>query len=825
MARPSIYEMLSMQSVMDPERRVRGPGLQRVVGRVPSCGATSDGVYRLLSRLLGLTCFAAATLFAAAPDVALHSAKLAEIDAAIHDAIADQRCPGAVLWLEHDRAFHNGVYGQRAIFPSPEPMTLDTIFDAASLTKVVATTPAVLLLVERGQLDLNAPVSRYLAEFAGQGRESILLKHLLTHTSGLPPGITAKPDWVGYESGIELACREAPSTSPGTLFRYSDVNFILLGEIVSRVGRQPLDRFVQENFYRPLRMPDTGFLPEADRLPRIAPTTREANAVVRGMVHDPTARRMGGVAGHAGLFTTAADLARFCRMLLNEGELDGARVLKPATVRLMTSVHTSPDLDDRRGLGWDIDSAYAGPRGAHFPIGSYGHTGWTGTSLWIDPFSRTFVILLSNRNHPSEEGSVVALRRTVGTLAAEAVADFNFLFVPGALPRQPAEPKPAIASLPDATVRVLNGVDVLRRDGFAPLRGLRIGLITNHTGHDRDRRPLIDLLRAAPDVELKALFSPEHGIRGQFDENVQDSVDPHTGLTIHSLYGQRRKPGADQLAGLDALVFDIQDIGCRFYTYISTLGLCLEAAAEHRLKFFVLDRVNPINGMAVEGPVHMGESSFTAFHSLPVRHGMTVGELAGMFNAERGRRAELTVIRLENWRRNFWFDQTLQPWTNPSPNMRNLNEATLYPGVGLLEFAVSVGRGTDTPFEVIGAPYVDDRLWSETLNRAALPGVRFVPTRFTPKASVFENQPCGGVQLIVTDRTRLNAVDLGVTLALTLQRLYPGQFALDKVQTLLQHPPTIQAIRAGKSLDEIRESWRSDLEPFLRRRQSFLLYP
>jgi uncharacterized protein YbbC (DUF1343 family)/CubicO group peptidase (beta-lactamase class C family) len=777
-----------------------------------------------IPRLLGLTCFAAATLAAATPEVALHSAKLAEIDAAIQDAIADQRCPGAVLWLEHDHATHRRAYGHRALFPSLEPMTADTIFDAASLTKVVATTPAILLLVERGQLDPDAAVNTYLPEFAGQNRESILLKHLLTHTSGLPPGITAKPDWVGYERAIELACREAPSTSPGTLFRYSDVNFILLGEIVSRVSRQPLDRFVREHFYQPLKMTDTGFLPEADRLSRIAPTTLEANAVVRGMVHDPTARRMGGVAGHAGLFTTAADLARFCRMLLNEGELDGTRVLKPATVRLMTSVHTPPDLDDRRGLGWDIDSAYAGPRGAHFPVGSYGHTGWTGTSIWIDPFSRTFVLLLSNRNHPSEEGSVVALRRTVGTLAAEAVANFNFLFVPDALPRRPAEPNAGSARPPEATVRVWNGIDVLSRDRFAPLRGLRVGLVTNHTGHDRDRRPLIDLLHAAPDVELKALFSPEHGIRGQLDEKVDDSVDAPTGLPIYSLYGQRRKPIPDQLAGLDALVFDIQDIGCRFYTYISTMGLCLEAAAEHRLKFFVLDRVNPINGVAVEGPMHAGESSFTAFHSLPVRHGMTVGELAGMFNAERGWHADLTVIRLENWRRNLWFDQTLQPWTSPSPNMRNLNEATLYPGVGLLETAVSVGRGTDTPFEVIGAPYINDRVWAETLNRAGLHGVRFVPARFTPKSSVFQHELCGGVQLIVTDRARLNAVELGITLALTLQGLYPGQFALDKVQTLLQHPPTIEAIRAGKSLEEIRRLWQTDLESFHRRRQSFLLY-
>jgi uncharacterized protein YbbC (DUF1343 family) len=498
----------------------------------------------------------------------------------------------------------------------------------------------------------------------------------------------------------------------------------------------------------------------------------------------------------------------------------------------MTRVQTPAGVPDRRGLGWDIDSPYAGPRGELFPIGSYGHTGWTGGSIWIDPFSRSFLLFLCNRNHPSENGSVGLLRRQLGTLAAAAITDFNFLEVPGALPPRTnavsatsSAPLPSTAAArPAAPPGVLNGIDVLKRQGYAPLRGLRVGLITNHTGQDRHRNPTIDLLQVAPGVELKALFSPEHGIRGQADEKVVDSVDGKTGLTIFSLYGETRKPRPEQLKGLDALVFDIQDIGCRFYTYVSTMGLCLEAAAEGGLKFFVLDRVNPIGGLAVEGPVHTGETCFVAFHALPLRHGMTVGELAKMFVAERHWNVDLRVIPLEGWRRSQWLDETGLPWTNPSPNMRSLTAATLYPGVGLLESAVSVGRGTDTPFEVLGAPYVEEKRLAEELNRAGLAGVRFAPIQFTPTASVFKGLPCHGVRLEITDRHALKAVDGGVVVALTLQRLHPGEFALDKMSPLLLHRPTLEAIRAVKPLVEIKRLWSPELESFQQRRQPFLMY-
>ena len=337
----------------------------------------------------------------------------------------------------------------------------------------------------------------------------------------------------------------------------------------------PLDKFCKKEIFSPLAMKDTGFRDlkglETDR---IAPTTLNPDGTaLRGIVHDPTARRMGGVAGHAGLFTTAEDVGRFARMMLGGGELDGVRIFKPMTVTSMTRVQTPPGLP-KRGFGWDIDSPYAGPRGTLFPIGSYGHTGWTGTRLWIDPFSKTSVIFLSNRNHPDEHGNVIALQRELGTLAARALTGVDFPPVP---PSPPVKPK-----IGD----VLNGIDILKRDNFRQLRGRNIGLITNQTGIDREGNSTIDILHIAPGLNLVALFSPEHGIRGELDqEEIGDTTDEKTGLPVYSLYGKQRSPDPFQLEGIDTLVFDIQDIGCRFYTYISTMVECLEMAAACKIQF------------------------------------------------------------------------------------------------------------------------------------------------------------------------------------------------------------------------------------------------
>ncbi|HEX2123257.1 MAG TPA: exo-beta-N-acetylmuramidase NamZ domain-containing protein, partial [Thermoanaerobaculia bacterium] len=472
----------------------------------------------------------------------------------------------------------------------------------------------------------------------------------------------------------------------------------------------------------------------------------------------------------------------------------------------MTEILSPPEVAIRRAGGFDVDSAYSRPRGERFPIGaSFGHTGWTGGFLWIVPQARTFYVFLSNRVHPDGRGSVIALQKRLGTLVAESLAGLSF-------DRQPQR-----VGWVTGGADAQNGIDVLHANGYDALRGMRVGLITNHTGIDRAGNPTIDLLRSAPGVTLVALFSPEHGIAGTADEKVADSARE---IPIYSLYGERRRPSPEQLANLDALVFDIQDIGTRFYTYISTMGLAMEAAAEAKVKFVVLDRVNPIGGAMVEGPLLEGETNFVGWHTLPVRHGMTVGELARMFREERGIDVDLTVVPLRGWVREHWQDEAGLPWIDTSPNMRSLSAAALYPGLGLLERALSVGRGTGTPFEILGAPYIDGPQLARALR--GLPGLWFEPVRFTPAVSIHKGEECGGVRVFITNRSALRSVDAGVVIAATLARLYPDQFPVDELRPLLRHEATLQAIRAGTPIERIRATWGTNA--FIERRAKYLLY-
>jgi uncharacterized protein YbbC (DUF1343 family) len=552
---------------------------------------------------------------------------------------------------------------------------------------------------------------------------------------------------------------------------------------------------------------------------------------------------MNGVAGHAGLFSTADDLAVYCQMILGGGQYHGTPILGPLSVAEMTRPRIVTEAGSTRGLGWDINTSFSTNRGDLFPLGSFGHTGFTGTSIWIDPATHMFVIFLSNRVHPDGKGDVASLRGRVSSIAAGAITDLaiaeparrqlsgyyenvNRDLMRFAASRDQAATVSGASEIPAADAKVLTGIDVLERDGFKQLAGKKIGLVTNHTGKNRDGRQTIDVLNKAPGVKLVALFSPEHGIRGSADEKVSDSRDEQTGLPIYSLYGETRRPKPEQLKDLDALVFDIQDIGTRFYTYISTLGHVMEEAAKARVPVFVLDRPNPIGGLAVEGPVADADKlSFTAYHTIPVRHGLTIGELAQLFNQERKLGCDLRVIKMEGWQRAMWFDATNLTWVNPSPNMRSLTEATLYPGVGLLETTnVSVGRGTDTPFEVIGAPWMVGPSLAADLNRRRLPGVRFVPVRFKPSASVFKDEECQGINLIITDRATFRPVPTGIEIAVALRRLYPEQWKVDGYGRLLVNAATLERVKRGDAPEEIVRSWTEQLAQFRRLRVQVLLY-
>ncbi len=359
--------------------------------------------------------------------------KLAEIDDAVEGGVAQEKIPGGVFWLEHEGEIYAKAYGNMSVEPEIIPTRPDAIYDAASLTKVVATTPAILLLMESGQIELDGPVHRYLEDYTDGKGTDLTIRHLLTHTSGLPPGIPLSIEtkggskkWEGYETALALAVAERPRTEPGTQFVYSDINFILLGEIIQRVTGRTLEAFTREEVFEPLGMVDTGYLPSPDLKSRIAPTNWEDGEMLRGAVHDPVCRRAGGVLGHAGLFTTAADLARFSRMILNKGELNGIRLFQRESVELMTSTQSPDQVEALRGLGWDIDTGYSQQRGSLFPVGGFGHTGFTGSSLWIDPHSNSFVIFMSNRTHPDGKGNVLELRGQLGTLAAEAIHGFDF---------------------------------------------------------------------------------------------------------------------------------------------------------------------------------------------------------------------------------------------------------------------------------------------------------------------------------------------------------------------------------------------------------------
>ncbi len=950
----------------------------------------------------------------------------------INEAITAHKLPGAVVIIGHagEVVFHQ-AYGNRKLAGEPgldgqpapaEPMTEDTVFDMASLTKAIVTTTAIGQLYEAKKLDFDTPLDHYLPEFNpahDAQRAQVTLRLLLTHYSGEPPDVDLKDPWglaaPDKAEGLRRALIAPLAGVPGAKFVYSDINFILLGALIEKLSGQDLDIYAQSHIFQPLGMTQTAYhsldhvcaqsferigsaaVPNMNHgelsqpgaiLPKrcdgsvwkvgtyfnTAPTAHDDegtpatnpnyNHLLRGTVHDPTTRRMGGVAGHAGVFSNAHDMSLFAQALLDRLAGRPSKFpLKRLTLERMTAPeqpgHTPLQVGqsyraDRatmlgalssrlaptdaqvgagssqdpllapnypaikgqtlRGYGWDIDSGYSKPRGRLLPIGSFGHTGFTGTSLWLDPYSDIYVLLLANAIHPHVGAPISNLRGEVATAAAQALGLGNARLPPTASPsalklpalgtarnppppvesevEQHTPPKPGdahlllTASRPSSTVDAsgasplssndlsgvapqfqptLTGIDVLQASKFEQLALLmkgrntfRLGLLTNQTGIDVRGHRTIDILAAdlpksVPGAHLTTLFSPEHGIFGRQDtEHLHAEVDAATGLPVTSLYGAHdrdRRPSHEQLASLDAVVIDLQDVGVRFFTYETVVGYFLEAAAgertqyHHDLELILLDRPNPLGGDSIEGPMSdAGIESYTNYMPLPVRHGLTLGELARYINTAKHLEAHLTVVPLQNWRRRDFFDDTGLPWVNPSPNLHSLTAALLYPGLALLEMTnISVGRGTATPFELFGAGVPSPTTQSSSapgwfraapvaaaLNARAIPGIHFSPTTIPVGEDSnhypFHGQTIEAVHLTITDRRALNSPELGIEILTVLHRLYPTQFQLERAMRLVANQATMDALLQEVDSREIAATWQAALARFRSERQASLLY-
>jgi uncharacterized protein YbbC (DUF1343 family)/CubicO group peptidase (beta-lactamase class C family) len=756
--------------------------------------------------------------------------RFAPLDAILQNAVDKGLTPGGVCIVGHNGIFvYRKAFGNRSVNPKPEPMTIDTVFDMASLTKVMATTGSIMRMVQLGQIKLNDPVAKYIPDFAQNGKEEVTIRQLLTHYSGLPADLSMRPAWSGLEEGYRLANAEKLIDPPGSTFLYSDINFIVLGELVQKVSGVPLDQYAKTFIFEPLGMKTTQFLPPMEWLPHTAPTVvnEKTGEVLRAVVHDPTARAMGGVAGDAGLFSTAEDTAKFAQAILD----GGAGVWSRAIVEKMTTPQQPPNMTIVRGLGWDIDSPFSSNRGDLLPVGSFGHTGFTGTSIWIDPTTDSYIVLLTNAAH-LKEGTVMALRTEVATAVASILNLKPSQEQKYRLSRITGYNEAAAAGRMIITRNghVLSGIDQVEANDFEALRlaGVsrpRIGLLTSQAVVDSLGHRTIDVLAHANGLRLAAIFSTDGGAGPE----SAATKDGPTGVSIYNVGGKteaQARPSADALRNVDLIVVDLPDTGTRFASSTAALGYFLEAAAKAGKPIVVLDRPDLLNGAYAQGPVSDAvQGSVFNYWPMPVRHGLTVGELAKLFNSERNINAKLSVVPMRGWMRGDWFDSTGLMWTNPSPDVRTLEQAILYPGVGLLDGTnVSLGRGTDSPYQLAGAPWVKAVDLAGYLNARKVEGVRFVPVQFTPASGQYARQSCGGVHIVITDRETIDAAELGIELASALHSLYPKDFEIGHLSDTLANQAAFRALQSGEDPRRIADDWRDGLDQFMQVRVKYLMY-
>ncbi len=748
------------------------------------------------------------TLPRALPEEAgFRPAGLEEVDAVLEGFVEQGAFPGGVLAVGYKGTLaYLKPFGRLSYDEGAPEVTAATIYDLASLTKVVATTAMAMILVDEGALDLDKPVVDYLPLFVGPGKEKVTVRQLLTHSSGMVAYGDLYNEISGKKAYLERILAMDLEYEPGTRSVYSDYGMILLGEILERVAGLPMGAFLEERVYGPLGMTDTGFLPADALRERIAPTEDDPwrGYRVRGEVHDENAHAMGGVAPHAGLFSTATDLARFLQMILNGGVFEHQRIVSRQIVEEWTRRAGVPDSD--RATGWDTKSAEKSSAGNYFSPNSFGHLGYTGTSMWVDPERRLFVILLTNRVHPTRENNLIRQARP-------AVAD-------------------AVIKALDAPL-VEVGLERIDSGELESLEGKRLGLVVHAASVTADGRHAIDVLQERG-LDVVRLFSPEHGLRGRAaaGEPVDSGVDPVSRLPVVSLYGDQRRPTPEALADLDVLVFDLQGAGVRFYTYISTLIHCLEAAADAGLELVVLDRPNPLGGERVEGPLSAPRdvvpATFVNLAPGPLVHGLTLGEMARFVNSQLQQPARLTVVPMIGWNRKMVWADTGRDWVPPSPNLRTAEAALAYPGTALLEATnLSEGRGTQDPFLLFGAPWLEP-----TELRVSIPGFALEPTRFTPAASEaapdpkYRDQECVGQQVRVIDPLVAEPYSLGVALLHDLL----GDVDFEWLQNgevltrLLGTPRVLEDLQAGKTVGEILAADQVDHANWRQARRSALLY-
>jgi uncharacterized protein YbbC (DUF1343 family) len=733
-------------------------------------------------------------------DAGLEGAQEA-LTAALSRAVKESEAPGAVGCVgEGDRLIFLEAAGNRELTPDVLPAEKDTIYDLASLTKMIATTTSVMILHEEGRIDFDAPITEYLP-IPAFGKFTV--RHCLTHTAGLTAGRPFYKDCSSLNEILQVASEIDLEAPPGARRKYSDIGFMILGKVVELVGRDSLDAFARKHIFEPLEMKSTTFKPPKEWAKRCAATEKCAwrKRVIIGEVHDENAFAAGGVSGHAGLFSTAEDLSRFCRALLG-GKLFSNKTLDEMTRRGQVPFYPW------QGLGWKLDPWACGSEGFLPSRAAIGHTGWTGTNIWIDRDSGVFSILLSNTCHPTRGSrDTAALRR----IFSEAVAE---RFYPG-------------------RSNVHTGIDRLLWDGFDPVRGKRIALLTNQSATDELGRSVVDVFAMAADVKIAAIYSPEHGfdVKAEAGATVKNQKGD---VPIISLYGEKKRPTHEELKGVEMFVADLPDVGARYYTYMSTIFDCIEACTEANVPLMVLDRPNPVGGSILEGAIAKQTGSPVCRAALPARHGMTMGELAKFFaqTLPNDKTASVQTYDVDGWLRPLRHDQCSLPWSPPSPNIPTSETALLYVGMCLFEGTnLNEGRGTETPFYILGAPWLDAEDIVAAIAPEDRPGCVLEAARYTPKSiqgkatsPQYMNEECKGIRVTVENPEQVRAFRMAVAILAAIWKRHPKKLELKKGFDVLAGGSDLrEAIIAGRAAGEIVAGYESELTAFDAQRPK--LYP